>query len=238
MSNKKKLETFRPQFDVDEVYSLVGYGKKSNFYNEAILKEIEYYKSTSKKKYIDLKRDVRSKTKAIELRNKEIEDIEDLIEDYNKRLKKLKREQEREQNKLIKMNKDLERLRTTRKTINKDNKEYKKLLEENKESIIDFANEVLHKFFLHDILGIPLFIKDRFFYELEEYKGVRETFGTFENFINKYFYDYVKKEVLNDNFYTYKSNKLEFWITSEQMEELKKVVENKSILNTIYDVKE
>lgn len=228
----KKTETFRPIFDVEEVIDIVGYGKKSIFYNEAILKEIDYRKNISTKKYYDLKSEVKDKKREITNRQEEIEAIENILDKYEKELKRLKRKQNKAQNKLIEMEKDLEKLKTVKKAVNKDKKLYKQLLEENKGIIEEFVKVVI-EFYFKDNNTLPKKIIFKKFNDKEE---LIETFGTFKNFINSYFYEYLENEVLTNEYYEYRFNsKIEtLKFNPKHKQSLIDVIKNKNILDNLY----
>lgn len=232
---QRNTESFRPQFNVDDVIKLVGHGNKSNFYNQAVIKEISYRKKNSNATYRELKEKVREKTRNIETRNKEIENIENTIEQYDKRLKRLRKKQEKDQKELIDMNRELERIRITKKTSNAENREYKQLLEENKESIEQITRLTINLIFKEELKAIPITVVNVFNNSIE----LKNTFGTFENFINRYFYSYIEKEVMQDSNFEFERyiNREQHYtdvIREEDKEKLKKVVKNRTLLDVPY----
>lgn len=241
-----KKETFRPQFDIEEVKQLAGERGKSKFYNEAIQKEIEYRKENTSYKYLELKQEVRDKQRIINLRIKDITEIEDRIEEYEKELRRLKRKQKRDLKKLSEMNTELEKLKTTRKRAKRTKKDYKKLIEENKDTIYYFVNEIISQ--LYDInkiyRGLPRFIK-KWYHDDERFNNLSEIFGTFEEFMTKYFYPYVETEiipqedykiiVLDPNTLTPKPSNIYYLYESEVRGQLKRILKNKDIHKNFYD---
>ena len=232
----KKSVSFRPQFDVEELNEIVEPGQKSKFYNYAILKEIDYRKSNSSHKYHELQRETRDKEKQLQLTIKELTETKELIEEYEKRVKRLERKRKKQQKELDKMTLQLKKLKTTTKQVKRGKKETQKLIEQNRDIIEQYSKELVTQGFNPNFEEwIPKFMTDNF-KTMEEYKPVKETFGTFENFINTYFYNYLEEEVLNNKHYMFTHiNKgdnasREDFVSDEEKEEIKQILEDKSLL--------
>ena len=231
----KKSVSFRPQFDVEELNEIVEPGQKSKFYNYAILKEIDYRKSNSSHKYHELQRETRDKEKQLQLTIKELTETKELIEEYEKRVKRLERKRKKQQKELDKMTLQLKKLKTTTKQVKRGKKETQKLIEQNRDIIEQYSKELVIQGFNPNFEEwIPQFMKKCFY--KKEYKPVKETFGTFENFINTYFYNYLEKEVLNNDYYIFTHiNEIdepsrEDFVSDEEKEEIKQILEDKSLL--------
>jgi len=224
MTNKKNI-SFRLDLDLSELNRYAPQGYRSKFINEAIKKEIHRKKNTYES-YI-LANELKDKENKHKLTITEIESTTKLIDGYTNHLKQLRRKEKKELEEIKKMKKELEQLKTTEKQAKTTEKERKQVITENEDLFKSFAKRILKMMFYNNkIPDINKMLASNY------NAPIKKAYGTANNFIDKYFYNYIENHVLTDKRYQYDTNKE---LTPTQRELLKDIVKNKNLFD-VFDV--